>query len=276
MQKTFEISGPVDLNVELTAGDIVVAPGSDGSVEVELVAHDAESQELVDNATVELRGREVFVQIQKKGGWFNFRNRGITCTIKCVDGSSLRARTKSGDIEADIDLARAWVNTASGDISLRNVSGDLSANSASGDTTAGNVGGRANVNSASGDVKLGTVGGDVSANTASGDISVDAAGGSVKANSASGDISVAATGNGDVSVNSASGDVGIGLRGGTRAHLDCNTVSGDTRSELGLSGDEPQGDAPLVHIKVRTVSGDIHIYSARTSASADTAQEVQA
>ena len=276
MQKTFEISGPVDLNVELTAGDIVVVPGRDGSVEVELMAHDAESQELVDSATVELRGREVFVQMQQKRSWFNFNRRSITCTITCVEGSSLRARTKSGDIESEIDLARAQVNTASGDLSLRNVTGDLSANSASGDTNAGNIGGRANVNSASGDIKLGAVGGDLSANTASGDISVDAVGGGVKTNSASGDITVAETGDGDVSANSASGDITIGLRRGTRAHLDCNTVSGDTRSELGLSGDEPQGDGPLVHVKARTVSGDIHIYSARTSASADHAQEVQA
>ncbi|HEY2327601.1 MAG TPA: DUF4097 family beta strand repeat-containing protein [Gaiellaceae bacterium] len=270
MQKTFEIGGPIELELSLTAGDIEVAAGTDGKAEVELVAHDAESQELVDNATVEMRGNTLVVDVPEKRGFkFSFRSRGITCTVRCPEGSSLRSRTKSGDVDVSINLARADVATASGDVTLRDVSGDASVKTASGDTTVGDVGGRASVNSASGDVSIGRVAGDVNANTASGDITVDAAGGGFKANSASGDISIEASGSGDISINSASGDIGVGLRRGTRAHLDCNTVSGDTRSELDLSGDEPNGNGPLVHIKARTVSGDIHIYSAN-------AQEVQA
>jgi hypothetical protein len=64
-------------------------------------------------------------------------------------------------------------------------------------------------------------------------------------------------------VNSASGDVAIGVRRGSRAHLDCTTVSGDARSELELSGDEPDGEGPFVEIRARTVSGDIRITRAQ-------------
>jgi DUF4097 and DUF4098 domain-containing protein YvlB len=275
MQKTFEITGPVDLDVTLASGELEVLPGTDGTVDVELVAHDADSQELVDNATVELRGRELVVALPDRRGWkLSFGNRGITCTIHCADGSSLKARTKSADVTAAVNLARADVATASGDISLRDVSGDANVKCASGDITVGDVGGRASINTASGDITLGSVSGDVRANTASGDISVDAAANSVKANSASGDISVDAVERGEISINSASGDVGIAIRRGTRAHLDCSTVSGDTVSELGVSGDEPNGNGPLAQIKVRTVSGDINI--SRAPAPADNAQEVQA
>ena len=58
-------------------------------------------------------------------------------------------------------------------------------------------------------------------------------------------------------------DVAIGVRRGSRAHLDCTTVSGDARSELELSGDEPDGDGPFVEIRARTVSGDIRITRAQ-------------
>jgi hypothetical protein len=79
---------------------------------------------------------------------------------------------------------------------------------------------------------------------------------------------------GDVTVNSASGDVRIGIRRGSRAYLDCSTVSGDTTSELDVTGEEPAGDGPLVNVKARTVSGDITI--TRAPAPAQHAEEVQA
>ena len=49
----------------------------------------------------------------------------------------------------------------------------------------------------------------------------------------------------------------IGVRRGSKVFLDCNTVSGDTSSELELTTDAPGGTGPLVEIRAKTVSGDI-------------------
>jgi hypothetical protein len=274
MHKTFETSGPVRVDVSIPAGDIEIVEAREGA-EVELVARDPDLQELVDNARVELRGNELIVDVQERRGWkLNFgRGRGIGCRIACPDGSSLKARAKSADIEASITLGAADIATASGDVSVRDVTGDLSIKTASGDVAAGDVGGRVSANSASGDITVRSAGGDANANTASGDVSIESAGRDVRANSASGDITVDAVRRGDVAVNSASGDVRIGIRRGSRAYLDCSTVSGDTHSELDVSG-EPTGDGPMVNVKARTVSGDISIVRASTPAEA--ALEVQA
>lgn len=277
MKKTFEIDGPLQLDIQLTSGDIQIDAGSHDVAEVELIAHDEASQELVDAATVALRGRELVVDVPQRRGSFNlsglFGGRGISCRIVCPEGSSVKARTKSADLDVTGTLAGVDVATASGDAKFDNVTGDLSFKGASGDVRAGDVGGRASVNTASGDIDLGRVRGPVSANSASGDVSIAGADGDAKANTASGDVSVDAVVAGEVSVNSASGDVRLGIRRGSRAYLDCSTVSGDTRSELDVSGDEPQGDGPLVHVKARTVSGDITIV--RAPAPAET-REVQA
>ncbi|MDQ1465731.1 MAG: hypothetical protein QOH10_146, partial [Actinomycetota bacterium] len=64
---------------------------------------------------------------------------------------------------------------------------------------------------------------------------------------------------GNVAAHSVSGDVTIGVRRGSKVFLDCNTVSGDTASELELTTDAPAGDGPLVEIRAKTVSGDIRI-----------------
>jgi hypothetical protein len=71
----------------------------------------------------------------------------------------------------------------------------------------------------------------------------------------------------------------IGVRRGSRVFLDCNTVSGDTSSELELTSDAPAGDGPLVEIKAKTVSGDITITRAAPPESkppAPSEQEVHA
>src|SRR3954452_8570657 len=138
MNKTFDVSGPVNIDVQLPSGDIRIDRAEGDTVEVELQAHDADSQELVDGARVELRGRDLIIDIpQKRGGNWNFGNlfgsRGITCRIRCAEGSELRARSKSADIVVAIDLAKAEVATASGDARFENVHGDLSFKGASGD-----------------------------------------------------------------------------------------------------------------------------------------------
>jgi len=279
MHKTFEASGPIELDIQLANGEIQIDPGADGSVEVELIANSPDAQELVDAARVELRGNELIVDVpQRRGGGFGFKDlfggRGVDCRIRCAEGSSLKCRTKSADLRVTITLGHADVATASGDTSLRDVSGDVTVKSASGDIDVGRVSGRASVNTASGDVEIGLVDGTVSANSASGDISIEAANADAKASTASGDVELGAVLQGEISANSASGDVTIGVRRGSRAYLDCSTVSGDARSELDMTGEEPQGDGPMVHVKARTVSGDIVI--TRAAAPAATTQEVQA
>ena len=56
MQKTFEIQGTPEVEIRLNSGDIQVDATLDGRVEVELLAHDDEAQQLVDDARVELQG----------------------------------------------------------------------------------------------------------------------------------------------------------------------------------------------------------------------------
>lgn len=277
MQKNFDVDGPVQLDVRLASGEITIDATLEGRAEVELIAHDEDSQQLVDEATVELRGRELLVDVPNRRGGFSlgglFGGRGITCRVRCPQGSSLRSRTKSADLDVRGVLADVDAATASGDGELGDLTGDLSYKSASGDIAAGSVGGRASVNTASGDVSLARVVGALAVNTASGDIGVESAESDAKANTASGDVALAATMRGRVQVNSASGDVHVGVRRGARAYLDCSTVSGDTSSELDMTGSEPSGGGPLVEIRVRTVSGDIRI--TRAPAPADT-QEVHA
>lgn len=279
MQKTFEIDGPAEIEVRLASGEIVVDPTLAGGIEVELTAHDDESQRLVDDARIELNGRQVLVDVPNKRGGFSFSlgftRQGITCRIRCPQSSGLSVRSKSADVVARGTIGGLNVSTASGDIEADRIEGGLNIKSASGDTRVQEVMGGANVQTASGDLDLEIVRGPVNVTSASGDVTIGEAYDNVNANTVSGDQEHGAVMRGNVSAHSVSGDVTIGVRRGSKVYLDCNTVSGESSSELELTADAPDGDGPLLEIRAKTVSGDIRITRAAAPATSD-AQEVHA
>ena len=266
MNRDFEVAGPVELDIRLASGEIEIDPTLDGRVEVELTAHDEESQRLVDNARIELQERhgrpEVLVDVpQRKGGFgfsLSFGRSGITCRIRCPHESRLVVRTKSADVLARGTLGALSVATASGDIEVDRVSGGVNVKSASADFSARDIG-PVSIQTASGDIDIEIARRPVNIATASGDVTVGEAYDNVSANTVSGDQDHTAVMRGNVSLNSVSGDVTVGVRRGSRVFLDCNTVSGDTTSELELTTEPAAGDGPLVEIRAKTVSGDIRI-----------------
>lgn len=274
MHKEFEAAGPLDVEVRLAFGEIELDATHEGRAEVELVAHDDESQRLVDEARVELSGRRLLVDVPKRRGFsFRFGGRGITCRVACPDRSRASVKTASADLVARGTLGGLDVQTASGDVEAGAVDGDVRVKSASGDISVREVTGRFVAQSASGDTQLEVARGPVEATTASGDLTVDDAWSDVRASTVSGDLTLGAVVRGTVSANAVSGDVEIGVRRGSNVYLDCNTVSGDTRSDLDHTGEPPADDGPLVQLTARTVSGDIQI--TRAAAPAPDAQEVR-
>jgi DUF4097 and DUF4098 domain-containing protein YvlB len=263
MQKTFDIDGPAQIEVRLASGEIVVDPTLEGQIEVELTAHDDESQRLVDDARIELNDRHLVIDVPNKRGGFSFSlgfaRQGITCRIRCPQSSGLSARTKSADVLTRGTLGGLNVSTASGDVEAARVEGGVNIKSASGDTRVQELMGGVNVQTASGDIELEIVHGPANVNSASGDVTIGEAYDNVSANTVSGDQEHGAVMRGKVAAHSVSGDVTIGVRRGSKVYLDCNTVSGDSSSELELTTDVPAGDGPLVEIRAKTVSGDIRI-----------------
>lgn len=280
MQKTFEVSGPVELDIRLASGTIDVDPTLEGRVEIELTATDDESQRLIDETRVELverQGRsEVLVEVPQRRGFFgvSFGRGGIACRVRCPESSGVKIRGKSADVRVRGTIGGLNVASASGDVEADRVTGGVNVKSASGDVTVREAGDAVSVQTASGDIQFDVVRGPVTVATASGDLRVGEADDNVTANTVSGDLDLGAVRRGNVSAQSVSGDVEIGVRRGSKVYLDCTTVSGDTSSELDVSSDAPSGDGPQLEIRARTVSGDITIR--RAPAPAGDPQEVHA
>jgi Putative adhesin len=274
MQKTFDVPGPVELEIRLAAGDVAIDASLGGQVEVELEARDDDSRRLIEEAQVELHDGRLVVEVpQRRGLGFVMGRGGIECRIRCPEGSGVSARTKSADVAVRGAIGGLNVQTASGDVAAARVTGGLNVKSASGDVQVDEVGAGANVQTASGDVAIGVARGAANITTASGEVTIREAYENLNANTVSGDQEHRAVMSGRVAAHSVSGDVQIGVRRGSRVYLECNTVSGETSSELELQSEAPAGDGPLVEIRAKTVSGDIRIL--RAPAPATETQEVQ-
>src|SRR3954464_397761 len=160
MHKAFDVSGPAEIDVRLAAGDIEIDPTLEGRIEVELVAHDEESQRLVDEARIELHdhhGRpQLIFDVPHKSRGFSFSlvfgRSGISCRVRCPQASLLSVRTKAADVRAGGTLGGPNIATAAGDVEALRVDGGVNVKSASGDITVREIGGGANVQTASGDV----------------------------------------------------------------------------------------------------------------------------
>jgi Putative adhesin len=181
----------------------------------------------------------------------------LDITVQLPMGSTVDLTSASASVATRGVLAGAEVRTASGTVSVEQVTGDAAGASSSGDIRLGAIGGAVRLKSASGDLLVATSTKDCRASTASGAIDIGWAGHDVTAKSASGDITVRDAVRGKLDLHATSGDVSVGVRKGTLVWLDLTTVSGRTSSDL--TPDEPATDdrEETLAIRVRTVSGNI-------------------
>ena len=149
MQKTFEVQGPVELDVRLASGDIEVDPTADGRVEIELIAHDEESQRLVDDARIELSPHghrpTIVVDVPQKRGFSTSTFRPQRHRVPDPLPARLRACRSAPSRPTSPragTLGGLNVQTASGDVDIDRVSGGVNVKSASSDFSAREIDGR--------------------------------------------------------------------------------------------------------------------------------------
>jgi DUF4097 and DUF4098 domain-containing protein YvlB len=282
--ETYSTPGLLRLNLEIPAGEIEIETGNtdETHVELEAVANNDAIRELVENSRIELirrgDGHEVVVAAKERHGIFISLSRGpdiriggptVRLRITCPHGADLEARTKTADVRARGEYGAVELKTVSGDIQVDKAKGTARIKTASGDVHIDDVASSLDVQSVSGDLHAGAVHGDIRAQLVSGDVHVRDAGGSISTNTVSGDQHFEAVQRGRMELKAISGDVTVGVRSGARVYVDANTLSGSTSSAFELSdapAQEPQPDAPLVELFVKTVSGDVRIERALAAA----------
>ena len=191
----------------------------------------------------------------------------------------MRAREGSGvngrqSVELDVRVPRQAtivVDTASGDVSGEDLTGEQRFSTASGDVELMRISGSADIEATSGDVELAATGVlRLKARTVSGDLTVRAGSlAELSVTTTSGDIAIAGELAPDAThvVETVSGDAVLALEGGTR--FDVSTVTGNVSTGVPHRSERTDGRRLIVvgdgraTLRVRTMSGDVHIANVR-------------
>ena len=259
----FETPGPLLLSLRVPAGAIEIETSETAQTEVELEPLERSAVQVIEEATVELRGRpggghELVVEIEERRFLVFSTAPRIRVRIHCPNLADLDVKTVSADMRCEGRLGAASVKCVSGDVALPDVAGDARIKSVSGDVRMSEVGGALEVQTVSGDVTAHAAGGNVSFTTVSGDLRIDEAARAVTTKSVSGDQFVGTVKAG-ATCQSVSGDVYVAIPRGMQVYIDANSRSGDVTSELEHSGGEPEPAGPVAELRVKTMSGDIRI-----------------
>ncbi|MBV8732391.1 MAG: DUF4097 family beta strand repeat protein [Acidobacteriia bacterium] len=197
--RTLNVNGPVDLEVETNSGHITVRQGNSNTVHI----HGIISASDWDSAGAEQRAREIEATppIRQNGNSVRIERPfdpsdhriGISYEIETPSATSLRSRTGSGGQTVEGIQGPVNASTGSGRIRISDIAREVRADTGSGGIELNSIKGRVDANAGSGGIRTTNVTGPVTAHTGSGgvDIQLPANGGfDLHARTGSGRVSV--------------------------------------------------------------------------------------
>lgn len=270
--RTLSVTGPVRLEIQTGAGEVLVRPADGGTVTIEGRVSagwrfwdedgaEERVREVQRTPPIEQSGNEIHI-----GRWPRWNNVRISYLVLVPRDTDLQVRTGSGDVEVGDLQGPVSAETGAGEIRIGRVSGEVRVRTGSGDVELVESAG-ATVRTGSGRIRVRSAGGGRSElTTGSGDVDIENASGPLRVRTGSGRITVVGEPRESWELGAGSGDVSIDVPPAAAFNVDIHTGSGDiaaravttversTRRELrGAVG----AGGPLV--SMTTGSGEVRI-----------------
>jgi hypothetical protein len=266
--KTFPLTGPINLSVRIGRGSVVVRTADDLECATVDLAPNPGAEELAGQFTVELVGRTLTVAAPREGGLADLVSRlrqrsrdGVAVTVTVPTGTALKIAAADAPVTVAGRCGGADIITASGEITLDHVDGDLLLRYAGARSRVERVSGSVAIRAGSGEARFGVVEGSLQHGCGRGLLDVGEVFGAVQSRTGSGSARLASV-HGDVDLASGSGAMSIGLPAGAAAHVDATTGSGRVRSDLPIDDAPKTATRRPITVRARTGSGDIELFRA--------------
>jgi DUF4097 and DUF4098 domain-containing protein YvlB len=275
-EKTFQVSGPVDLEILTHSGDIIVRSGPAGSVSIRgkifvgdhwlFGSRHTDVSDIEQNPPLRQDGNSIHID------YVNAHDVSIDYEITVPSDTTVRTRSGSGDQTVEGTHGNADLQSGSGDVKLSRLSGEIRLQTGSGNVRAEEISGPVRGGAGSGDIELEETGsGDIDLHTGSGNITARGIQGGFRADAGSGDITAEGAMASAWEVRTGSGNVHVRLPANSAFDANISTSSGTlsvdapiTMTVQGRVNDmhksingKVRGGGPL--LTLRTGSGDIHI-----------------
>jgi hypothetical protein len=252
-ERTYNVTGPVRLELANAAGEVNISGSSDGKVHVRAdvrasgFGFDNPQKRLDDtisNPPIEQKGETI--RIGKDTA--HMRNITIAYTILAPHDTEVDVSVASGTQMIRGVRGPVKAQAASGSIRVEHIDRDVQLTTASGTISASDIGSDAHVSSASGSVRLSNVKGDVRIRAIAGSIQISNPGGRVEADTATGTVEILGASS-DVKAHAASGRLSVQGNPGANCYWELKTVSGGIQLIVPPSAN--------FHLSAEAVSGEI-------------------
>jgi DUF4097 and DUF4098 domain-containing protein YvlB len=275
-EKTFQVSGPVNLEVQTRSGDVIVRSGASGSVSIRAKIYVGDHW-LFGSRHTDVSDIEQHPPLRQDGNNIHIdnltvRDISVDYEITVPVDTTIRAHSGSGNQTIEGTHGNADVQTGSGDLRLLGLTGEIRLQTGSGNVRAREIAGPVRGGAGSGDIEVQEIGsGDIDLRTGSGNVSVRGIQGALRAETGSGDITAEGKQEGAWEIRTGSGNVHVRLPANAAFDADISTSSGtldvnapvtmtvqgrvqETRKQI---VGKVRGGGPS--LTLRTGSGDIHI-----------------
>ena len=275
-EKTFQVTGPVELEVQTRSGDITVRSGPAGAVSIRgkiyvgdhwlFGSRHADVSEIEQHPPLRQDGNSIHVD------YVNARDISVDYEITVPSDTTIRSHSGSGNQTIEGTNGNADLESGSGDMKLSRLTGEIRLRTGSGDVRAREISGPVRGSAGSGNIELEeTAHGDIDLHTGSGNITARGIQGAFRGDAGSGDITAEGTMVGTWEIRTGSGNVHIRLPADAAFDANLSTGSGtlsvDAPLTMTVQGrvqeshksvmGKVRGGGPL--LTLRTGSGDIHI-----------------
>lgn len=249
IHETFTVDGTPDLEIRIESGRVQLREGASGTVDVKVDTNREGFQ-------VEQRGNVILVSSDKSSSWLSRGSAYVV--VETPPLTNLVVSVASASVDADVELDKVDIKTASGDIGLTKT-GRVSIKTASGDLAVEVVERSLSFTSASGDLRISErVGGTVNISNASGDVYIEESDATIDMNTASGDAKIRNFTGASAYFKGMSGSIDIWIPAGTEVDLDVNLLSGSLR--VPDPDPDPTPPARQMTIRAKLVSGNLNIH----------------
>jgi DUF4097 and DUF4098 domain-containing protein YvlB len=276
-EKTFSVSGPVDLEVLSRSGDITVRAGSGGSVVVKgkiyvsdrwfTGSREGDVHAIEQNPPVRQDGNSIHID------HVNEKDISLDYEITVPAATAIRTRSGSGDQTISGTHGNVDLQTGSGDVKLDQITGEIHIETGSGNLRAQSIQGSVRGSTGSGDVEIEETGssGDVDMRTGSGNLTARKVHGTFRGETGSGDVTAEGDMTGPWEIRTGSGNAHVRLPSNAAFEANLSTSSGSLEVNAPITTTvqgrvqemhksirgQVRGGGPM--LTVRTGSGDIHI-----------------
>jgi DUF4097 and DUF4098 domain-containing protein YvlB len=251
--RSYNVTGPIRLELNNASGDVDITGSADGKVHVRGevrasgIGLDSTRKRLDDtlaNPPIEQRGDTIRIGKDMS----RMRHISIAYSIQVPRATEVDTNVASGAQTIRNVTGPVTVHAASGSIRLENIQRDAEVTTASGTISASNIGSDLHVSTASGNVDLLSIKGNVRANTVSGVIQIAKPGARVEASNTSGEIEIQGASN-DVKAHAISGLVTVQGNPGADSYWDLKSVSGGVHLRVPAASN--------FHLSAEAASGEI-------------------